>query len=60
MFKFFEKDPIKKLDKEYARLLREATALQRSGDIKGFALKTAEANAINEKISALEKQAAAK
>ena len=53
MFGLFKKDPVKKLEKEYSQLLEEAMALQRGGDIKGFAAKSAEAEAVMDKIVAL-------
>ncbi|WP_420459789.1 DUF6435 family protein [Neolewinella sp.] len=53
MFGLFKKDPLKKLEKEYSRLLEEAMALQRGGDIKGYAAKSAEAEAVMDKIIAL-------
>ena len=53
MFGMFKKDPVKKLEKEYSRLLEDAMALQRGGDIKGYATKSAEAEAVMDKIIAL-------
>ena len=53
MFGLFKKDPVKKLEKEYSRLLSEAMTLQRGGDIKGYAAKTAEAEVVMDKIIAL-------
>jgi hypothetical protein len=53
MFGLFRKDPLKKLEKEYSALLEEAMARQRSGDIKGYAAKSAEAEAVMDKIVAL-------
>ena len=53
MFKLFKKDPIKQLEKEYLKLMEEAMNIQRSGDIKAYALKVAEAEAIQEKIEAM-------
>jgi hypothetical protein len=52
---FKKKDPIAKLEKQYAKLLEEAMELQRGGDIKGYAAKTAEAEAVADKIEALSK-----
>ncbi|MEO1172931.1 MAG: DUF6435 family protein [Myxococcota bacterium] len=54
MFGFLKKDPVKKLRAQYGRLLEEAQALQRRGDIKGYAEKTAEAEEIGKQIDALE------
>ncbi len=56
MFSIFKKDPIKKLDKMYESKLEEAMYAQRKGDIKSYAMITAEAEKINVKI--LELQAA--
>lgn len=53
MFGLFKKDPLKKLEKEYSALLEEAMARQRGGDIKGYAAKSAEAEAVMDKIVAL-------
>lgn len=53
MFGLFKKDPVKKLEKEYSRLLEEAMQLQRGGDIKGFAAKSAEAEAVMKQIEEL-------
>jgi hypothetical protein len=52
---FKKKDPIAKLEKQYAQLLEEAMQLQRGGDIKGYAAKTAEAEAVADEIEALRK-----
>ena len=49
----FSRDPTKKLNKEYRRLLKEARDLQRKGDIPAYARKTAEAEAVADKIEAL-------
>jgi len=56
MFSIFKKDPIKKLDKMYESKLEEAMYAQRKGDIKSYAMITAEAEKINVQI--LELQAA--
>ena len=53
MFGLFKKDPVKKLEEQYSRLLTEAMAEQRSGNIKGYAAKSAEAEAVMDKIIAL-------
>ena len=50
MFGLFKKDPIKQLEKEYMKLMEEAMNIQRSGDIKAYALKVAEAEVIQKKI----------
>ena len=46
MFGLFKKDPVKKLEKEYQKLMEEAMWLQRNGDIKGYAAKVAEAEEV--------------
>lgn len=53
MFNLFKKDPIKKLEKEYAKLMEEAMQIQRGGDIKAFAAKSAEAEAVAQRIEEL-------
>ncbi|GHB56129.1 hypothetical protein GCM10008107_01140 [Psychrosphaera saromensis] len=57
MFSFFKKDPTKKLKKQYDRKLEEAMHAQRNGNIKGYAMITAEAEAIWDKVVELEKKA---
>jgi len=56
MFGLFKKDPIKKLEKEHAKLLEEAMNIQRSGDIKGYAAKMAEAEELEKKIAAMQEE----
>ena len=46
MFGLFKKNPAQKLQKQYERLMTEARDLQRSGDIEGFAAKSAEADRV--------------
>ena len=53
MFGLFKKDPAKELEKKHERLLQEAMQLQRGGDIKGYAAKTAEAEKVMDEIVAL-------
>lgn len=55
MFGLFKKDPVKKLEKEYLQLMEEAMRIQRGGDIKGYAAKVAEAEAVQDKIDQLKK-----
>jgi len=54
MFNLFRRDPIQKLKKDYARCLEQARDLQRNGDIKGFAAKSAEAEELLLQIDELE------
>ena len=56
MFSLFKKDPIKKLNKRYEEKLEQAMHAQRNGDIKSYAMITAEAEKINDEIKALEKK----
>lgn len=56
MFGLFKKDPIKKLEQQYQKLMEEAMQIQRSGDIKAYAKKVAEAEEIMHKIEALRQQ----
>ncbi|TYK64832.1 DUF6435 family protein [Colwellia echini] len=58
MFSFFKKNPIKKLDKRYEAKLEQAMQAQRNGDIKGYAMITAEAEEIKLQMLALEKDSA--
>lgn len=53
MFNWLKSDPKKKLQKEYAAKLEQAMLLQRSGKMAAFAEKTAEAEAIKEKMDQL-------
>lgn len=55
MFGFLKSDPIKKLRKQYDAKLTQAQQAQRSGDIKGFAELSAEADAIWKELQPLEK-----
>ncbi|EWH10416.1 hypothetical protein DS2_08083 [Catenovulum agarivorans DS-2] len=53
MLSFFKKDPIKKLNKLYAAKLEQAMWAQRNGDIRSYAMLTAEAEKIAEEIEQL-------
>lgn len=53
MFNLFKKDPLKKLEQQYERLLKEAMQLQRGGDIQGYARKMAEAEEVQKEMEAL-------
>ena len=55
MFGIFKKDPQKKLRKQYDAKLEEAMHAQRRGDIKGYALLTAEVESIWAEILQLQK-----
>jgi hypothetical protein len=56
MFGLFKKDPIKKLEKQYLRLMEEARNIQRGGDIKAFAAKSAEAEEVAKEIERLKEE----
>ncbi len=56
MFNFFKKDPVAELSKQYEKLMEEAMQLQRKGDIKGYAAKVAEAEAIQDRIEEMTKK----
>lgn len=56
MFGLFKSDPSKKLRKQYDIKLEQAMLAQRKGDIKTYSMLTAEAEALWEKIEALQKQ----
>lgn len=53
MFGLFKKDPIRQLEKEYRKLMEEAMHIQRSGDLRAYAAKIAEAEKIQKKIEEL-------
>jgi|TARA_B110000211_G_scaffold68286_1_gene78890 hypothetical protein len=53
MFSIFKKDPSKKLNKRYEAKLEQAMLAQRNGDIKGYAMLTAEAEEITTQLNAL-------
>ena len=54
MFGLFEKSPLKKWQKEHEALLTRAFQAQRNGDIRLYSTLTADAEALREKIEALE------
>ena len=54
MFGWFKKDPLKKLQDEYARRLEQARDLQRKGDIQGFATLSAQADGLLQQLESLE------
>ena len=56
MLGMFRKNPIVKLEKQYAKLLQEARDIQRNGDVVAASAKTAEAEAIRERIEQIEAQ----
>ena len=56
MFAIFNRNPVKKLNKRYEDKLEQAMHAQRNGDIKGYAMITAEAEKIAVEIQALNVQ----
>ena len=56
MFGLFRKDPVQKLEKEYARKLELARDLQRKGDIVGYSEMSAEADVILKQLEAEERK----
>lgn len=50
MFGLFKKDPVKEWEKQYRRLMEEAMHIQRSGDLRAYAAKIAEAEEVAKKI----------
>ena len=53
MLSLFRKDPVKKLKKQYEKLMKEARDIQRSGDLKSYAQKIAAAEDIAQQIETL-------
>ena len=56
MFGIFKRDPVKKLEEEYARKLTEAVEAQRNGKIEIYGELTAESEEILKRIEDLKKQ----
>lgn len=55
MFNLFKKDPLKKLNKEYAQLLKQAMEAQRNGNIELYAELSQQAELIGKKIDEIKK-----
>jgi len=53
MFGLFKKDPVKKLEKEYEQLMSKARDVQRSGDLRAYAVMIEESENILTKIDEL-------
>ena len=47
---FFKKDKVKELEKKHLALLEEARDIQRSGDLRKYAAKLEEANAVENEL----------
>ncbi len=56
MFGLFKKDPLKELEKAYARIMEEAMYIQRSGDLKAYAAKIDESEEILRQIEEIKRQ----
>ncbi len=54
MFSFLKSDPIKKMEAKRAKLLEEAMHIQRSGDLKLYAVKIAAIDQLEKEIEALQ------
>jgi hypothetical protein len=54
MFSFFKKDPLKDLTNKRNKLLEAAMRVQRSGDLKLFAVKMSEIDQLEKEIEKLE------
>jgi len=53
MFSFFKKDPITILEKRRTKLLEEAMHIQRSGDLRTYAVKMQTIDKLEREIEAL-------
>ncbi len=56
MFGLFKKNPIKKLETQYAEIMEKAMNIQRSGDLKHYAKLIEESEGILDQIKALKEQ----
>ena len=54
MFSFLKSDPIKKLEEKRKKLLEEAMHVQRSGDLKLYAVKMATIDQLEKESEALQ------
>lgn len=54
MFEFLKSDPIKKLETKRKKLLEEAMHIQRSGDLKLYAVKMAAIDQLEKELEALQ------
>ncbi len=53
MLSFFKKDPIKKLEKQYQKILADAMQEQRKGDIRAYSVLIAKSEALAKELDAL-------
>ena len=56
MFSFLKQNPQKKLDRLYENKLEKAMIAQRNGDMRAYAMITAEAEEIGEQLRKLQKE----
>lgn len=56
MLSFFRRDPIKKIEREYAAMLERARDAQRAGDIKLFAQLSGQADDLAQRLEELRRQ----
>lgn len=56
MFNFLKPNPVKKLRNSYDKKLTEAMLAQRKGDIRSYAMLTAEAEEVWSRLEALEQE----
>lgn len=54
MFSFFKSDPVKKLKSKKTKLLEEAMHVQRSGDLKKYAVMMEEVEQLEQQIKDLQ------
>jgi len=54
MFEFLKSDPIKKLESKRKKLLEEAMHIQRSGDLKLYAVKMAAIDQLEKELEAIQ------
>ncbi|MDD1444188.1 DUF6435 family protein [Dolichospermum sp. ST_sed3] len=54
MFSFLKKDPLKELSAKRAKLLEEAMRIQRSGDLRTYALKMEVIDKLEKEIESLQ------
>ncbi len=56
MFNLFKKNPTKALEKQHEKLMAQAMALQRTGDLRAYAAKLEEAEKVMDRIVELQKK----
>ena len=53
MFSLFKKNPLKKLNRKYSKLMEEARDIQRSGDLRLYAKKVEQAEQLARQIATM-------